>query len=91
MLNDILGAGSAIEENRVLEVETRSVSMVHSETLNTCSDKGGDNVVAGVGVVVEEDRVLFKLSPGMLNVTVSTSSLLRSPRLRLGMVKVLHK
>jgi len=61
--------------------------MVHSETLKTCSDKGGDKIVVGVGAgaVVEEERVF---SSGMLNVMVSTSLSLRSARLRLGMMEV---
>ena len=71
----------------MFEVETRSVSTVHSETLNTCSDEGVE--VVGVGVMIEEALVQSKLSSGMLNVKVSTSLSLRSARLRLGMMEVL--
>jgi len=89
LLNDILGVDSesTIVENRVLEVEIRSFSTVHSETLNTCSGKGGENVVVGIGVV-EEEMVVCNLSSGMLNMAVSTSLSLRSARLRLGMMVV---
>ena len=89
-MEDLSGADSTIVENRVLEVETRSASTVHSDILNTCSDKleGGDNVVVGLGVVVvvEEEGIL---SSGMLNVMDSASLSLRSARLRLGMMEVL--
>ena len=92
LLNDVFDAGSTIDANRVLEVETRSVTMVHSEMLNTCSGNGRENVVVawGIGVIMlfEEEGVLSNLSSGMLNVAVSTSLSLRLPRLRLGMVVV---
>jgi hypothetical protein len=56
--------------------------------LNTWFDEGGDKIVVGVGVMVEEEgRGL--LSSGMLNVMVSTS-LSKSARLRLGMMVVLQ-
>ena len=70
----------------MLEVETRSVPIVHSETFITCSGNGGESFAEAMGVVVEEESILSDLSSEKVNVTVSTSLSLWSARLRLGMM-----